>query len=167
MLASCGTEFYLLEIMKLRRQKILEWLWRYGPAEIVSVPATLLPALFVLRSTHSPVAAALAATWGGNTGYFGTILLRDVWTTRLRFLQTGRTYDASSFGRNISALVIEFGLAEIIDSFFVRPALMYYLPRITGDFSWGIILAKLLADLSFYLPAIIFYEWSKARFRNF
>ena len=65
------------------------------------------------------------------------------------------------------ALLLEFGVAEALDSLLVRPCLMYYLPRLLGHFSWGIITAKFVADLTFYIPAIIFYEWSKKRFRKF
>jgi hypothetical protein len=148
------------------RTRVKEWLWRYAPAELISLPATLLPALLVQRTTGDTVAAALAGTWGGNIGYFGTILLRDVWRSRRRYLREGRKYSLRIFGRNVQALLIEFGLAEVFDSLLVRPALMYYLPKALDSFSWGIILAKFVADLSFYVPAIIFYEWSKKRFRD-
>jgi hypothetical protein len=149
------------------RKKVVEWLARYGPAEIVSLPATLLPALWVQHSTHDAVAAALAGTLGGNIGYFGTILLRDVWLTRRQLMKEGRSYGMRTLGKNLRALVIEFGFAEVFDTFLVRPVLMYYLPKALGDFSTGIIVAKLIADVSFYLPAIIFYEWSKSRYRKF
>jgi hypothetical protein len=32
---------------------------------------------------------------------------------------------------------------------------------------WGILLGKLLADVTFYVPAIIGYELSKKRLRDF
>ena len=149
------------------RRKLKEWLWRYGPAEIVSLPATLLPALLLQRSTHDAIAAALAGTWGGNIGYFGTMLLLDIRRTRNMLRQQGRAYSWREASRNMRALVIEFGVAELLDSLLVRPALMYYMPKLLGRFSWGIITAKIIADLSFYLPAILFYEWSKKRYRNF
>jgi hypothetical protein len=143
------------------RNRLKEWLWRYGPAELVSLPATLLPALLVQNGTGDAIAAALAGTWGGNIGYFGTILLRDVWLSRRRYIREKRRYGLWGFGRNVRALLIEFGVAELLDSLLVRPALMYYLPKALDNFSWGIIAAKFAADLSFYLPAILFYELSK------
>lgn len=149
------------------RVKVKEWLWRYGPAEIVSLPATLLPAQMALHRSGSAVAAALAGTWGGNIGYFGTILIRDVWHTRAQFQSEGRRYGIRSFVKNLRALLLEFGVAEVVDTLLVRPALMYYLPLLLGNFSWGIIASKFAADLSFYVPAIFFYEWSKRRFRKF
>jgi hypothetical protein len=148
-------------------QKAKEWLWRYAPAEIISIPATLVPAWVVYQATHAAISAALAGTWGGNIGYFGTILLRDVWQTRRALLAQGRKYGWETFCRNVRALTIEFGIAEIVDSFLVRPTLMYWLPLILGDLTWGILIAKMVADISFYLPAILFYEMSKERYRKF
>ena len=149
------------------RKKIKEWLGRYGPAELVSLPATLIPAQVVLHGSGNAIAAALAGTWGGNIGYFGTILLRDVWLIRKRYAGEGRHYNLTAFAKNLRALLLEFGVAEALDTLLVRPALMYYLPHLLGSFSWGIIAAKFAADFTFYIPAILFYEWSKKRFRQF
>lgn len=150
----------------LVRAKIREWLWRYGPAEIISIPATLLPALLVRGATGSDAAAAVAGTWGGNVAYFGTILLRDVWMSQRRLAARSQPYGLRSFGANLRALVVEFGAAEVVDTFFARPALMYWMPRWLGHYSAGIIVAKFAADVTFYLPAIFFYEWSKGRYRD-
>jgi hypothetical protein len=147
--------------------RVKEWVWRYGPAEIVSLLTTLVPAIIVQSRSGNAVAAALAGTWGGNVGYFGTILIRDMLLMQRALHTAGKSYTLTAFGRNVRALLIEFGVAEIFDSLLVRPALMYYLPVYLGDFSVGIIVAKFLADITFYLPAIIFYEWSKGRFRKY
>ena len=149
------------------RSKVKEWLWRYGPAEIISIPATLIPAWIAYNATQAPIAAALAGTWGGNIGYFGTILLRDIWQTRKELGRENRKYTWHTFRRNLRALVIEFGIAEVVDSLLVRPLLMYWLPLLLHDLTWGILAAKLVADISFYLPAILFYELSKKRYRKF
>jgi hypothetical protein len=121
----------------------------------------------VLARTGNEVAAALAATWCGNIGYFGTILLRDILFTRRTFRHESRTYTTGIFLRNVRALLLEFGLAEALDSLLIRPALMIWLPRLIGDFKAGILAAKFAADITFYIPAIIFYEWSKKRYRDF
>jgi len=157
----------IFDVLPAMRNKIREWLSRYGPAELISLPATLIPAWMVLHWSGNAVAAALAATWGGNIGYFGTILLRDVWLARRRYRAEDRQYNIRSFGKNLRALLIEFGVAEALDTLLVRPLMMYYFPRWLGNFSWGIIAAKFAADITFYLPAIFFYELSKKRYREF
>lgn len=121
------------------RKKIKKWLCRYGPAEIISLPATLIPAQMcsmtdVLYESRNAVAAAVADTWGGNIGYFGTILLHDVRLTRKKYEAEGRYYGLRAIGKNLRVLFLEFGVAEALDTLLVRPALMYYLPRLMSNF---------------------------------
>ena len=149
------------------KQKLCEWLRRYLPAELLSVAATLAAASLALQATHSGLQAALAGTWGGNVAYFGWLLGQDMLLARRRLQAQGCRYTLRTFGRNLRALAVEFGLAEVADSFLIRPALMYYLPRWLGNFAAGILVAKLLADVTFYIPAIISYELSKNRLRRF
>jgi hypothetical protein len=127
----------------------------------------MLAAVLALHVTENRIGAAIAGTWGGNIGYFGTILIRDMLHMQRALHMAGRSYDLKAFAHNVRLLIIEFGVAELFDSLLVRPALMYYLPIRFRNFSAGIIVAKFLADISFYLPAILFYEWGRKRYRNF
>jgi hypothetical protein len=149
------------------KQRVHEWLRRYLPAELLSAVATLAAATLVLRATHNGLRAALAATWAGNVAYFGLLLAQDVHQTRRERQRRGQAYTWRTLGQNLRALAVEFGPAEVLDSFLIRPALMYYLPRWLGHFGAGILLAKLLADVTFYIPAILSYELSKKRLRRF
>lgn len=58
-------------------------------------------------------------------------------------------------------MFFEFGVAEYFDSFVMRPTMMYLMPRITGNLTLGLILGKFTADVTFYVPTIIFYELRK------
>ena len=149
------------------KQRLREWLRRYLPAEVLSGGATLLAAGLVLRATGSGLRAALAGTWAGNAVYFGYLLAQDVHQAGRARHRRGQPYTWRTLGQNLRALAVEFGPAEVLDSFFIRPALMYCLPRWLGHFAAGILLAKLLADVTFYVPAIMSYELSKQRLRKF
>ncbi|MCB2378302.1 hypothetical protein LGH70_11950 [Hymenobacter sp. BT635] len=149
------------------KAKLKEWLKRYGPAELLSVAATLAAAGLAFELTGSYAATALAGTWVGNGAYFGYILALDILQARRQRHATGLPYTGRTLLRNLRALAVEFGLAEVFDSLLIRPALMYYLPKALGSLSGGILLAKLLADVTFYVPAIISYELSKKRLRRF
>lgn len=149
------------------KHKVKEWLKRYLPAEVLSVLATLLAASITFNLTQNQLKTALAATWAGNLFYFGYILLIDVWKTYKACKQNGSNYTVKTFLRNLRALLVEFGIAEVFDSFLIRPALMYYLPLLFGSLNWGILAAKLLADVTFYVPAIISYEFTKRKLRDF
>jgi len=149
------------------KQEVREWLRRYGPAELLSVLATLAAAGVTFRLTHHGVGTALAGTWGGNVAYFGYILAADIRQARRARRAVGLPYTGAVLGQNIRALLVEFGVAELADSFLMRPALLYWLPKLLHNLPLGILLAKLAADVTFYVPAIIGYELSKKRLRRF
>ncbi|MDU0371814.1 hypothetical protein ACFPAF_15535 [Hymenobacter endophyticus] len=150
------------------KAKVGEWLRRYLPAEGLSVVATLGGAGLAWHlAPGREVQAALAGTWAGNVAYFGWLLLQDVRQTRRQLHRCGQRYTRRTFGQNVRALVVEFGPAEVLDSLLIRPALMVWLPRLLGSRSGGIVAAKLLADVTFYVPAIVSYELSKKRLRRF
>ena len=110
---------------------------------------------------------ALAGTWAGNVGYFGTILIEDILLAIKQLKAVGKQYSLETFYKNLRALFVEFGIAEFFDTLFIRPTLMYYIPIWVDDLSWGVVIAKFAADITFYVPAIISYELSKKKLRNF
>jgi len=143
------------------KQKVKEWLQRYLPAEILSIIFTLISTWLVFEWTHNAITTALAGTWGGNIGYFGYILVSDILNSINKCKNNNQKYSWINLWINIKALVIEFGVAELVDSLLIRPALMYYFPIWLGNLSLGVIAAKLAADVTFYIPAIISYELGK------
>jgi hypothetical protein len=149
------------------KQKIKEWLKRYGWAEIISLTLTILSSWLSYKLTKSDISSAFIATWVGNIGYFGMILFQDIRFAISQLQKSGKRYSLETFYKNIRALCVEFGIAEIFDSLFIRPALLYYFPILLGNRTLGIIIAKMIADITFYVPAIISYELSKKKLRNF
>jgi hypothetical protein len=53
---------------------------------------------------------------------------------------------------------LEFGLTEVIDSVVLRPALMYACTLLVSNAVVGVLLGKLAADVTFYIPAIAAFE---------
>ena len=148
-------------------KKINEWLKRYLPAAIASLVLTLLSAELTFYFSQNNIATALMATLAGSITYYGYILFLDVNNTRKECAKIKQPYTYVIFLKNIRAMLVEFGVAEMIDSFMVRPFLMYYIPVHIGHLSLGIFLAKISADILFYIPTIIAYELSKKKFRAF
>jgi hypothetical protein len=149
------------------RARVKEWLWRYLPAELLSAAFSLGAAWLTFQVTGNGIKTALAGTWGGNIAYFGYILAADVRHTRREGQARGLAYGWPTFRKNVKALAVEFGIAEIADTLFIRPQLMYLLPLWLGNLSAGILVAKVVADVTFYIPAILSYEKSKKRLRKF
>lgn len=147
--------------------KIREWLKRYGLAEVISLSLTVVSSWLTFKFTQNKITTALVGTWVGNIGYFGTILIEDILLANRQLQVIGKRYSVETFLKNVRALFVEFGVAELFDTLFIRPTLMYYIPIGIGDLSWGVIIAKFAADITFYIPAIISYELSKKRLRDF
>lgn len=139
---------------------------RYLPAEIASIITTLISAGLAYQLTGNQLTTALAGTWGGNISYFGYILISDIIRTIKERHRAGVPYTGKTFLKNLRDLALEFGVAEVIDSFFIRPMLMYYLPILLDNLSLGILLAKIAADITFYIPAIVSYELGKKYLKN-
>src|SRR3954467_11382161 len=100
------------------RNKLLEWVRRYLPAEGVGIICAVIGGVGVSRLFGNPVLTALGGTWGETVGYYGAML-----ATHMK--HGGALAGRLAFGgvpRAIRNLVIEFGGAECLDSFLVRPA---------------------------------------------
>jgi hypothetical protein len=149
------------------KQKITEWIKRYGLAEIISLSLTVFASWVTFEFTKSNISTALAGTWAGNIGYFGTILIQDILLAIRQLEQIGKKYSIDTFYKNARALFVEFGIAEIFDSFLIRPTLLYYFPIWLDNLALGVVVAKFAADITFYVPAIISYELSKNKLRKF
>ena len=149
------------------KSKLSEWFKRYGLAEVLSLSATVFASWIIFEYTQSQIKMALAATWAGNFGYFGTILLQDILEAKKQLRMVGKQYSLETFYKNARALFVEFGIAEVFDTFLIRPTLLYYFPLWLDSLSLGVIVAKFTADITFYVPAIISYELSKKNLRNF
>jgi hypothetical protein len=152
---------------KMIKQKLREWILRYGLAEIISLTLTIGGSWLTFELTQSNIKAALVATWLGNIGYFGPILIQDILLAKKQLSDVGKKYTKHTFYKNARALFVEFGIAEVFDTFFIRPALLYYFPMWVGNRTLGVVIAKFVADITFYVPAIISYELSKKKLRNF
>jgi hypothetical protein len=116
------------------------WLRRYAPAEIVALVTAAAGYLLVHAATENAGAAAYGATIGDNVGYYGMLALREL-----------------AAGRSLRGLAVEFGPAEALDSAVVRPACVALSTAALGP-ALGVLVAKVLADLAFYVPVITTYE---------
>ncbi len=117
------------------KNKAKEWIKRYLPAEIISILITLVSSILTFRLTKNNLTTSLVGTYVGTIGYFGTILLTDIFTTYQDLAVSKKRYTLKTFRLNMRALLIEFGFAEFFDSLFIRPTLMYYIPIWVNDIS--------------------------------
>jgi len=146
--------------------KIKSWIKRYLPAEILgTISAVLVPTLFAVFS-DSPWLIAFSGTIGENIGFYGAMIVQEVFQNKKKYHKEGRRYGWRGFLKSVRNIFIEFGVAETFDSLFLRPAAMYFGVSIFDNLQLGIFFGKILADVVFYIPAIISYELRKKHFRD-
>ncbi len=139
------------------KTRISEWVKRYGPPEACALIGTLVGGTVCQWIFRNGVISAIGGTWGENVGYYGTIILRDLKHQRKLHGIVNKTLIL----KIIRNLVVEFGPSEYLDSFLIRPFLMYIFPKVTNNLMIGLILGKFTADIIFYIPTIISYELRK------
>lgn len=145
----------------INKKKVKNWLKRYLPAEILCTATAMIGALTVHYYTKNDILTALAGTWGENLGFYAVHIGRDIHDKKEQEKSAGKSYTFISLFHNIKNTLLEFGPAEIIDSFLSRPFMMYFFPKITGNLHTGIFLGKIAADIIIYIPIIATYETRK------
>ena len=139
------------------RRKGAEWLERYGIAEVVGSCTAVAGAFAARALTGSEVAAAYGGALGENLGYYGIVIGREVLRDRRAAFDLGRRYGVVGAARTARNLAFEFGIAELLDSTVLRPLAMGLGARFFGT-AVGVVVGKLAADVTFYLPVIGAYE---------
>jgi hypothetical protein len=130
-----------------------DWIARFLPAEAAGIAGTYAGYLLLAEAGGSPLLSAYGAAIGENCGYYLAVFGRD-W-----FALPG---DQRSAGRVVRAMIRDFGVAEVLDTLVVRPAVTLGAVALFGQ-AIGIAVAKIAADALFYLLAIIFWERRRTR----
>lgn len=153
--------------MRYKNKKIIGWIKRYLPGEIAGTMTALISAVIAYNLSHSYITAGIAGTVGENVGYYGYFISREAssqYKKHKHHPPLRRTaLIASSTTRQ---LLIEFGLAEALDSLFVRPYFMTVAPQYIAPYWVGTLIGKIAADGIFYSLAIIGREYEMRQKRN-
>lgn len=142
--------------------KVLAWVRRYGPSEILGTIVAVGAAVAVEQATDSPVLAGYVATAAETAVFYGVMFLRESVRAAHRAGVAGKPYGSRDLLPVLRNMLMEFGVAEALDAGLVRPLLMGFGLRWIGG-SLGALAGKLLSDLAFYGPVLTVYEWRLAR----
>lgn len=140
------------------KRKVIEWLRRYSLPLIIGYILTLSVASGTKLLFGSLVVAAYFATWADNCGFYGTIAYRD--------LKARGKLSFSNFFKVIRDMIVEFGPAEYVDSFVLRPLFLATFPLFISNYPLAILLGSLTAEITFFIPVIISYEFRKKAFKD-
>ena len=141
---------------------MLHWIKRYGAAELVGLAAALIATYIARRATESVIIVAYAGAWAESLGYGGMMIVQEFLTASRNAAAVGRTFDSRDSGGILGGLAAEFGPAGLLDTFLTRPFFMGAGVRLLGP-QLGLVVGKIVADLTFYLPVILVYERRRRR----
>jgi len=135
------------------------WFWvrRYGPAELGCLVTMLIASALAAQVTDSPGLLAVAAIAGATVGFYG-VLIVTVMREQLRLIRPGAGRVRRALARSGGLLVAEFGIAEVLDTFFYRPLLMMAGVIVIGDAVWGLLLGKIASDVLFYVISAVCFR---------
>jgi hypothetical protein len=150
--------------MKLR---IKEWIRRYAWAEVFSTLLTFLFGWVASGVTKNPVLIAYAGTIGAAAGFYGFIFIKDISSSYLKHEPDTVRAKSLLVVRCLRNMGFEFGLAEVLDFFLVRPFCLLYGPVILNSYFWGILAGKTIADIIFFTLSILMFEIRKKHFHWF
>jgi hypothetical protein len=139
---------------------LARWLRRYGPAEVLALVGALAGYFLLEAATGNHAAAAYGAAVGDNLAYYGFLFAREV--AGRATLARRPTNRIRVWARSLHALTCEFGPAEVLDSTIVRPGCTAIATAALGPAA-GVLAAKVVADLLFYVPVICTYELRRRR----
>jgi len=143
------------------KNKIKEWIRRYLLAEIFSTVLSLTTAWIIHRTTGDNVLAAFGGSAMASVSFYGIVAYNDIRKNLKHHRKQDLTYGLATYFKDLRNLIIEFGPAEILDVLAIRPFFMYLIPKLTGQFLLGVFIGKTIADVFFFVPAIVMYEVRK------
>jgi hypothetical protein len=132
------------------RSRALFWARRYGPAELACLVTMLIASVAAAQLTDSPPVLAASAIIGATVGFYG-VLVTAVLREQLSLLPAAPGRLRRACVRSVALLAAEFGVAEVTDTFFLRPALMMLGVLVIGEAVWGLLVGKVVADVLFYV----------------
>lgn len=119
---------------------LLRWLRRYGPPEILGTVGVYAGFFLAEQFEHITWISAYAGAMGENVGFYSAVV-----------------YQRLKAKENLWHVLAEFGPAEILDSFVIRPLALFVGAESLGA-GWGLLVGKLAGDFVFYVPVIMTHE---------
>jgi hypothetical protein len=143
------------------KRKIKEWLKRYLPAEIFGTVTALASASLTHLFSSNLVVIAYAGSLGEAVGFYSTVFTQHIIGVNKKNRAQQKVFSISDLTKITGTIVLEFGPAGLLDGLVLRPFFMYLFPCVLKNFTLGILVGKLIGDLTFYLIVILSYEIKK------
>lgn len=164
--------------------KVGGWIRRYLPAELTGTTAALVGIVLARHFDQPTVTIALVGAWSEVIGFYGAMVMQEWLAYRRHHCPPSATNKRISkldldwlalcgtilasvrqtigfLAQLLRNLLLEFGVAELLDPFILRPALLTLAMQLIPELPIAVIVGKVAADLLFYSVAIGSYELRK------
>lgn len=135
-------------------QRLTSWIKRFLPAELIGSTLAVSASFLTLRFTGNKILAAYAGAIGDTSGFYLTIITQSLLIKHRTVKQTHQKFSLIHLLAVLKDTIIEFGPAELLDSFMLRPFFMYLFPTLLKNYALGIIIGKITSDVAFYIPVM-------------
>jgi hypothetical protein len=144
------------------RSRWLEWVRRFGVAELTGTAAALGAYWAGQALTGSLVVSAFAAALSESAAFYTVLLLRDIVRDAYAAGARRARYGLREIGGTWRNLFIEFGPIELLDALLLRPLCMGLGGWYLGPWL-GVITGKVVADAAFYAAPMLTSEARQRR----
>lgn len=144
------------------KDKLKEWFRRYAFAEFIALILALVFSNLSMWLFGNIILSGFIGTWIDNLGFYGIITYMDL---RKDIKKNGKL-KVKNYLIELRNDIVEFGPAEYLDSFIIRPFCLSFLPYVISNYSFAIIVGTILADITYYVPTIASYEFRKKIFKD-
>lgn len=162
-------------------QKIIGWIKRYLPAEVTGTAAAILGTTLAWQFEQSLAVTALVGAWSEVVGFYLAMLIQEWraqrpqpslalpngqpnsrlergWQAQVTACLTSVRQTIGFLTPILRNLLVEFGPAELLDPFLLRPAFLALAMHLIPGVHWAVVIGKVAADLIFYTVAISSFE---------
>lgn len=162
-------------------QKLIGWIKRYLPAEVTGTAFAILGTTLAWQLDQSLAVIALVGAWSEVVGFYLAMMtqewraqrplrlhslpniqpnrrLEQGWQARVTARLTSVRQTIRFLVQILRNLVVEFGPAELVDPFLLRPAFLALSMHLIPGVHWAVVIGKVAADLIFYTVAISSFE---------
>ena len=139
------------------KKRIKGWLSRYTYPMLYATLAEFLAAILVYEFSRNYVVAALAATIAGSAVFYVFMAYKEIKDRKTK----EKKLTVMGILRSTRNLMIEFGPAEYLDSYALRPVLLAICPMFISPYFLGALVGAIIAELVYAIIVLFCYETRK------
>jgi hypothetical protein len=137
------------------------WLWRYLLAEVVGLVFAVTGITLASYLTTTEITLVVASLYGGSVGYYGVLFAYGLMAARAaQPMQDPQTLAQSAIS-TVRMLLLECGSAELLDTLFFSPLLLYLCLQLLPNHQIAVVVSELTSTVAFYATVGLVHRMKK------